>query len=307
MALRFTLRQMEYLVAVGQCGSIALAAQRLNVSSPTISTAIAQLEADFGLALFLRKHAQGMATTAAGAILIAECDAVLRAAGRLAELAHDLTGRIAGDLNLGCLLTFAQILVPQLRRSFTERYPQVHITQVELHHAALIDGLRNAKLDLALTYDLALPADLEFTAIATLPPFALFGAAHPLARHSTVAVADLAAFPMVLLDLPLSSDYFLSFFNKAGLTPLIAERTRDIAVMQSLVANDFGYSIANIRPMPDHAPDGRPLHLVPLAGPVQPMRLGLLSAAGSSARQTLRAFSAHVQDHLPGIVSPMRP
>ena len=54
MALRFTLRQLEYLVAVGQSGSITLAAERLNVSAPSISTAIAQLEAEFGLPLFVR-------------------------------------------------------------------------------------------------------------------------------------------------------------------------------------------------------------------------------------------------------------
>ena len=52
MARRFTLRQLDYLVAVGEAGSIAGAAERLNVSSPSISAAIAQLEAEFGLPLF---------------------------------------------------------------------------------------------------------------------------------------------------------------------------------------------------------------------------------------------------------------
>ena len=44
MPLRFTLRQLEYLVAVGEAGSIAVAAERVNVSSPSISAAIVQLE-----------------------------------------------------------------------------------------------------------------------------------------------------------------------------------------------------------------------------------------------------------------------
>ena len=47
MPLRFTLRQLEYFVAVGECGSIAQAAERLNISSPSISTAISQVEAEF--------------------------------------------------------------------------------------------------------------------------------------------------------------------------------------------------------------------------------------------------------------------
>jgi DNA-binding MarR family transcriptional regulator len=52
--LRFTLRQLEYLVAVGEAGTIAEAAHRLNVSSPSISAAISQLEAEFGVQLFVR-------------------------------------------------------------------------------------------------------------------------------------------------------------------------------------------------------------------------------------------------------------
>jgi DNA-binding transcriptional LysR family regulator len=56
MPLRFTLRQLEYLVAVGDAGSIAAAADRVNVSSPSISAAIAQLEGEFGLPLFVRRR-----------------------------------------------------------------------------------------------------------------------------------------------------------------------------------------------------------------------------------------------------------
>ena len=48
MQTRFTLRQLEYLVAVGRFGSISLAAHHLSVSPPSISNAIAQLEAEFG-------------------------------------------------------------------------------------------------------------------------------------------------------------------------------------------------------------------------------------------------------------------
>ena len=55
-----------HLVAVGECGSIALASERVNVSSPSISAAISQLEAEFGLPLFVRKHAHGISLTQGG-------------------------------------------------------------------------------------------------------------------------------------------------------------------------------------------------------------------------------------------------
>jgi DNA-binding transcriptional LysR family regulator len=302
VALRLTLRQLEYLVAVGQAGSITLAAERLNVSPPSISTAIAQLEAEFGLPLFVRKHAHGMSPSQAGREMIREAAATLAAAARLTELAALYRGTVMGRLNVGCLLTFAQILLPQLRRSFIDRYPAVEFRQSETHQAALIEGLRDASLDVALTYDLSLPADLEFVALATLPPFAMLAANHPLAQAKSVSVADLADLPFVLLDLPLSGDYFLSFFDKAALRPRIVERSRDMAVVQSLVANDFGYSIINFRPLTNLAPDGKKLAFVPLTGHVQPMRMGLLCAPGSRASLTIRAFIDHAETALQSLL-----
>lgn len=301
MPLRFTLRQLEYLVAVGQAGSITLAAEGLNVSAPSISTAIAQLEAEFGLPLFVRKHAHGMSPTQSGREIIREAAQALAAAGRLTELAAQYRGTVRGRLNIGGLLTFAQILMPQLRRSFIDRFPEVEFHQTETHQAALIEGLRDATLDVALTYDLALPTDLQFVALASLPPYIMLPAGHALSQRSSLTLEDLAAHPYVLLDLPLSSDYFLSFFDKAGIKPRIAERCRDMAVAQSLVANDFGYSIVNFRPVTDMAPDGRPLAFVPLSGPVQPMRMGLLCASGSMASLTIRAFIDHAKTALPDL------
>lgn len=298
MQVRFTLRQLEYFVAVGQRGSVTLAAEHLAVSAPSISSAIAQLEAEFGLPLFVRKHAHGMTLTPAGRELSDEAVAVLDAARRMNTVASRRRGTVEGGLKVGCLSTFAQVVVPQLRKSFTARYPEVAFRQFERHQLGLIEGLRDASLDVALTYDLAIPADLEFVALAVLPPFALLPGEHPLAARETIGLADLAPHPMVLLDLPLSADYFLSLFETAGLRPNIFERTQDMAVVRSLVGNDLGYSIANLRPMSDRSPDGKPLRFVPLQGPVRPVRMGILSAAGGRASLTVQAFLDHCRQSL---------
>ena len=200
---------------------------------------------------------------------------MLTEAGKLNELANQITGKVRGPLSVGCLVTFAQMVLPQLRHSFIQAYPEVDFTQIEHNQVEIFASLRSAKLDIALTYDLDIPSDLSFIPLVTLPPYAVMPPSHPLAQRDTVTPADLAEHPMILLDLPLSSDYFLSHFTANALRPHIVERTRDMAVMQSMVANGFGYSIANIRPLTDAAPDGRRLRFVPLTGSVRPMKLGL--------------------------------
>ncbi|MEM6886897.1 MAG: LysR substrate-binding domain-containing protein [Pseudomonadota bacterium] len=295
MPLRFTLRQLEYFVAVGEEGSIAQASARVNVSSPSISAAISQLEDEFGLPLFVRKRAHGLSLTQAGRQFLGKAQRVLAEAHALNRLADNISGNVQGPLKVGCLLTFAQVLLPSIRRRFEERYPDARVSQRESDQLDLIELLRRADIDIALSYDLEIPADLQFVPLRALPPYAMMAADHPLARKSSVSVAELLDHPMVLLDLPLSSDYFLSFFDQLGQRPQILERTRDMAVMRSLVANGFGYGIANIRPHSDVSPDGRALRFVPLEGAHRPMRLGLILPEGAESVLTVGAFIEHTR------------
>ena len=298
MPLRFTLRQLEYFLAVAEHGSIAAAAQKANVSSPSISAAISQLEDEFGLHLFVRKHAHGLSLTQGGIFFRQQAGKVLAEAARLTSLANDITGKIRGPLNVGCLLTFAQIILPQLRRRFVDKHAEVDFRQFQRTQTELFEDLRKAALDVALTYDLDIPPDLEFIPLVTLPPYALMAANHPLAQLESVSPRQLVEHPMVLLDLPVSTEYFLSFFKRSRHRLKIVERTRDLAVMQSLVANGFGYSLANIRPTSDRAPDGRKLRYIPLSGPVRPMKMGLLLSQGARSSLTVRSFIDHCRQHM---------
>jgi DNA-binding transcriptional LysR family regulator len=309
MPLRFTLRQLEYLVAVAECGSVALAAERCHVSSPSISAAISQLEQEFGLQLFVRRHAQGLSLTEGGRQFTEAARAVLAAGSALNDRAADLTGLVRGPLAVGCLVTFAQVVLPRLRRSFAEAFPEVEFRQSEHDHAGLIEAMRHATLDLALSYDLEIPGDLAFRPLLALAPYALLPEGHPLAGQPSVTAQDLAEWPMVLLDLPYSADYFLSFFTAEGLRPRIAERTRDMGVMRAMVANGFGYSIANIRLGSDRAPDGRRLVFVPLVTRRPPMRMGLIMPQAAPLRRAVAAFVDHcsaalTEDALPGLTGP---
>lgn len=306
MPLRFTLRQLEYFVAVGATGSIVLASERLHVSSPSISAAIGQLEDELGLQLFVRHHAKGLSLTQAGRQILEQAQRILGAAETLNRLAGEISGNVQGNLALGCLLTFAQVVVPRLRRGFENRHPLVKVSQAELDQQEIFGKIRSGALDVALTYDLEIPDDLTFVPLAKLPPYVLLPENHELAYLQAVSVDQLVGQPMILLDLPMSSDYFLSFFRAAGLKPNIAERTRDLAVVRSLVANGYGYSIANLRPLNDRSPDGQRLRFVPLAGPVRPMVMGLIMSRGIDSVLTIRAFVDHCKetitpDSVPGI------
>jgi DNA-binding transcriptional LysR family regulator len=293
MPLRFTLRQLEYFVAVGEAGSIAKAAEQVNVSPPSISASIAQLEAEFGVQLFVRKHSHGLSLTAGGRVFLKEAARLLADADALHDIAGDIAEKVRGPLAVGCLLTFAQIMLPALRRKFEDTYPEVRMRQFERNQGQLLELLQRGEIDVALTYDLELSQDMAFEPLMQLPAYVMLPAGHALATRASIAPEELVDQPMVLLDLPFSREYFLSAFQQKGLRPNIAERTGDIAVMRSMVANGFGYGIANMRPLNTLAPDGKPLVFVPMDGELRPLTMGVAMPNAEHRTQTVQAFINH--------------
>ena len=306
MPLRFTLRQLEYFIAVGEAGSIALAAEKVNVTAPSMSSAIAQLEAGFGVQLFTRRHAQGSVLTPTGERFMEQARVVLESAGKLNDLANIYTGSVLGSLRVGCLRTFVQLMVPQLRRSFENRYANVDFSQVELDQAQIFDALGASRIDVALTYDLSIPSDIDFQPLRTLPPYAIVDTEHPLAGRKQVTAEDLVDHQMVMLDMPHSSDYFLSLFRALGRRPKISERTTEISIQRSLVANGYGFGIANMRTISESSMDGKALKFIPLITPVPPLHLGIAMSRAAHVSRTIQAFIDHCHEtadagNLPGM------
>lgn len=293
MPLRFTLRQLEYFVAVGEAGSIAKAAELVNVSPPSISASIAQLEAEFGIQLFVRKHSHGLSLTSGGRVFLKEANRLLSDADALHDIAVDISNHVRGPLAVGCLLTFAQIVLPQLRRKFERQHPDVRIRQYERHQGQLLDMLQRGEIDLALTYDFELSQDMVFEPLMALPAYVMLPDGHRLTGRTPIAPEQLADEPMVLLDLPYSREYFLSAFQRKGIRVNVAERTGDIAMMRSMVANGYGFGIANMRPLNRLSPDGKPLAFVPFSGDLRPLVMGVALPNAEQRTQTVQVFIEH--------------
>jgi DNA-binding transcriptional LysR family regulator len=296
--VRFTLRQLEYFVATGDAGSVRLAAEKVNISQPSVSAAIAQLEAEFGVQLFVRHHAQGLSLTPQGERMLREARALLAHAGEISAVASELSDGVAGSLAVGFLVSVAPVLVPAVVRGFGAGHERVRLETVEDHHRGLMEGLRHGRLSAALTYDLDLPPEAAFEPLAALPPYALLPADHPLAKCRSLTLKDLAGAPYVLLDLPQSREYFLGLFLHEGLEPVVAARSPHIEVVRALVAGGQGFGLANLRPRNRAALDGAPLTYVPLHSRYRPLTLGLATLASARKPRALLAFEAWCREHI---------
>lgn len=108
---------------------MTLASERINISQPSISTAISHLETELGVQLFVRHHAQGLSLTPAGHRLLREAKSLLDQAHNLYTVASETTTEVRGELTVGCMLTLAPMIIPELCHSFMASFPRAMLRQ----------------------------------------------------------------------------------------------------------------------------------------------------------------------------------
>jgi DNA-binding transcriptional LysR family regulator len=273
--MNFTLKQLRYFTKAGELSSVTAAAQALHVSQPSISSAILHLEEVTGLQLFVRHHAQGLSLTPAGQKFMRKAQQLLADAEDLGQYAHTLTEQVSGSLKIAGFPTFSPMLMPALMRKFLQTYPQVTLECDELHQQDIISQLTNGRYELAVTYDLQLSNALEFEPIIEFPAYVVLSEHHALAKRESLSLVELAEHPMVLLDWPLSREYFFSLFLSHGVEPNFAYRANSLGMVRGLVSNGFGYSLFNSPMVNKMALDGSMLRAIPIEGKQRPLRLGV--------------------------------
>ena len=153
----FTLRQLQYVIAVAEMMSFRRAAELCNVSQPSLSAQVAEMEAALSVSLFERDR-RGVLITAAGRELIARARRVLVEADDLAEAANRFIDPLAGTLRIGVIPTVGPYLLPHVVPALRNTYPRLTLIWIEDKTDALIRALKRGDLAAAV---LALEADLD--------------------------------------------------------------------------------------------------------------------------------------------------
>ena len=287
----FTLRQLQCFVAACEQGGVSVAAARLYLAPSTVSAAIADLEQALGVQLLVRAPRRAATPSPAGRELLRAARDALAAAERVTATSAALRGDVIGELPVGCLVTVAPVVAPPVFAAFERRWPRARAQLEPGDQSSLLGWLRDAKIDVAITYDLGLEDGIDFEPLAARPPYALVPRGHRLAGRTHLTIDELASEPLVLLDLPLSREYFLDLFRAAGVKPVIGRRAADPELARSLVAHGYGYTLGNLRPAPKQSVDGTALAAIPLAGPMRGPHIGLATLHGVTPTRIAEAFA----------------
>ena len=202
MARKFRLRHVELIAEVYASRSILKASRRLNLSQPTVTKALQDIESTLGLQLFQRTN-RGIEPTAYGEIFARHAKIVLAQLRHAAEELESLRAGYSGKVTVGTLLAAAASILPDAIALLKKERPGVAISVSVGTYDVLMPALLAGDLDMVLG---RLPEEgrnsaLLYEEFYAEPVCLVTRRGHPLTRKRRLGLRDLTGEPW-LLPLP---------------------------------------------------------------------------------------------------------
>lgn len=198
--LPFSLRQLQYALAIADTLSFRRAAERCHVAQPSLSAQVAQLEDALGVQLFERDKRRVLVSPA-GHQILERARQLLHGAEDLVTAAKHIGDPLAGTLRVGVIPTISPYLLPSITPTIRSAYPRLSILWIEDKTAVLVKSLAAGEIDAAIVALEAELGDVEHDVIAEDPFWLAARADHPLAKDRRPArAAELRQSPVLLLD-----------------------------------------------------------------------------------------------------------
>ena len=208
-----TIKQLEYVLAVAESGSLGQAAARLYVSQPTLSETIRNLEEEIGFDIFARSHS-GMILTAQGEEFAADAQSLVEQAHYMEDRYEARKGKKYQFSVSNTHFYFVESALAQLSKELGNSY---RLRCLDSRKLDVMDEVARGTSEIGIlsyrednrmrTLRELRHRNLDYEVLCSLQPSAFFASSHPLAERETMSFEELRAYPC-------------STFYQGHLTPL---------------------------------------------------------------------------------------
>lgn len=279
--------------AVAREGGFSRAAARLHRTQPAVSQAVRALEEDVGEPLLLRLGRR-VELTAAGEILLEQCERAFAALDEARERLLALRGLETGELVIGTSDTNACYLLPPVLAAFRERHPGIELRIRNRPSPATEAQVVEGEVDLGFVTLPASDPRLAAEPLAVRDDVAIVAPDHPLAGRRRVRFERLLAEPLLLLDRGSRSrswlDDRIAEGARDGRAVRVAMELASIEVIKRLVGLGFGVSVVP-RVAVEAEREGGSLAVVDLSPRPPRRRIGFVTRRGAPSSRAAAAFA----------------
>jgi len=142
-------KQLSLFITTAQAGHITQASERLGISQPTLTRALARFESELGVMLFHRTTRR-LSLTPEGQRFLPVAQRLLHEMEAACEVLQGSTDEITGRVSLTMGSTVGGTLMPPLLKMFMRRYPGVRVRVVESYGVDTTRSVRSGEVDLGI-------------------------------------------------------------------------------------------------------------------------------------------------------------
>jgi LysR family hydrogen peroxide-inducible transcriptional activator len=190
------IHQVQYVLAVAEYRHFESAAEKCHISQSTLSTMIAKFEEEVGVRIFNRKK-KPVELTLEGSRIVDQLKVVSKDIEQLFEIAREMKGEVAGDINLSVIPTVAPFLLPLFLQELAQQFPKLNIVVREETTEVIRKKLKSREIDIGIV---SIPLhDKELVEFKLYDePFLFFDAKNISARK--VSLKDLRTKDLCLME-----------------------------------------------------------------------------------------------------------
>jgi DNA-binding transcriptional LysR family regulator len=236
------LHQLRYMVAIAETGNFTRAAERSNITQPSLSQQILNLEKEVGHKLFHRLGRKAVLTEAGVTFL----ERARRILFEVENATKELKDSPSLDrlITVGAVPTVAPYLLAPLIKRCRETHPNLVVHMREDFRSDLARAVLEGELDLAVVTMPLKDHRLSIEPLLTEPLLLVVGKGHPLADRANITANDLAEETFVTLgDSSTLAAQIRSFCGDHNFSPKIGYRCAQVATLKLFVAMGAGISI----------------------------------------------------------------
>lgn len=242
------LRLLRYFVTLSDEQHFGHAAEKLGITPPTLTVQIQILERTLGTALLVRKGKR-ISLSNAGQQFLVEARATLKQAERAERI-----GRVAGRGEIATIsisyVTAAAMsgIISDAIRAYAKLYPGVSFKAQRLETIQTLKALIVKDVDVGIVRaPVRYPADLTGFTLLRDPYWAALPAGHPLTKHETLTLADLADQPFIpaVLETEIGLRGNIAEISSASLPAVNDAPAAEILSVLVLVAAGLGVSLVS--------------------------------------------------------------
>lgn len=240
------LQQLRYIVEVLNHNlNVSATADSLYTSQPGISKQVRMLEDELGVQIFERSGKHLTQVTPAGEDVIAIARQILSQVEAIRAVAGEYTQPDQGKLNIATTHTQARYALPNMIKSFMQRYPNVSLHMHQGSPEQISEAAAKGKADFAIaTEALHLYQDLIMLPCYHWNRSIITPADHPLGKLKEVTITDLGEHPIVTYVHGFTGRSELDrAFNEAGIKPNVVFTATDADVIKTYVRMGLGIGV----------------------------------------------------------------